>query len=553
MVFQFHAHVDDDAISKVSRLFNASLTDILNELLQNARCSGATKVHIDRVSDQGLGAAIRVADDGPGVDDPETLFSLGRSAWDANTKANEDAAGMGFFALANRGARIIVQKRGTDHSWIVDANSEAFSGKALITAEPGPSGHRGMTIVFPQQKDEYVASAVERAARYYPLDVFFDGNALDREDFLANAEHVEEWNGIRIGVYRMAAPAHRHLAHNANFHGVTLHVPLPSLSQQFHRCYHARIDVVRCSDLKLVLPARKEVVQTELLEQLQARISKIYYQLVQKAGAHSLNYCDYSIGQELGVDLPEAIKLLRPFSPGQADDCQSYKADPEQVHHNGYLYIEAEGSVEEQNVARAVEQSPEMDSVYEPVSGFVGYEWYDEMLRFKLKGYGAVLEGQWYEVSPEEELFAFSERPDVLAVVIEVSDRHKELCLETDVLVLSEDYASLDGAQVHVTASSDITPSELTNFLAAALFSPSDDVEAGSYDQQCQWFNDEAEDLAYTLLVSSMAADMKMIARVIQREVAWRLPKGCEATISIKDREVSIDRMDVPGPATRSF
>ncbi len=89
-------------------------------------------------------------------------------------------------------------------------------------------------------------------------------------------------------------------------------------------------------------------------------------------------------------------------------------------------------------------------------------------------------------------------------------------------------------------ASSEVKPDALTSFLKAALFSPSDDSECVSCDQQSQWFEDEAEDLAFTLLVSSVAADENWITRVLQREITWRLPKDCEISITLKGRDVSV-------------
>ena len=47
--FSFNAQVSPEAIGKVGRLFNATIGDILNELLQNARRAGATKVVIDQI------------------------------------------------------------------------------------------------------------------------------------------------------------------------------------------------------------------------------------------------------------------------------------------------------------------------------------------------------------------------------------------------------------------------------------------------------------------------------------------------------------------------
>lgn len=76
--------------------------------------------------------------------------------------------------------------------------------------------------------------------------------------------------------------------------------------------------------------------------------------------------------------------------------------------------------------------------------------------------------------------------------------------------------------------------------LEAALFSPSDDAEAGSYDQQQEWFSDEAEDMAITLLDSVNAADLNLIKRVLRRELTWRLPKGTDVTIRITGRDISV-------------
>jgi hypothetical protein len=545
MSFHFHAQVDDDAIRKVSRLFNASLLDILNELLQNARRSGATTVRIGRSQVSGMGDAISVSDDGPGISDPKTLFSLGRSEWNEQVTTSEDAAGMGFFALANRGARIIAQSRGTDQSWLINASPEAFSGEVAITGEAGPTNFCGLTILFPQLGSENLTAVAQQAARYCPLEVILEGEVLEQKDFLGGGIYTEEWHGMRIGVFLERSQIHSRPGHNTNFHGVTLHVPLPELHQEFHQSFYARVDVERCSDLKLVLPARKEVVQDEFLEQLRLRILRIYYQLIINHREHSLAWNDYNRGREMGIDLPEAARLLRPFTPDQADHHQNHREIAVTVEPGGILYIESEGAVEEQNVARAIEQSPEMGPVYEPLSTYIGYEWYEEMTRFKLQGYGASVDGEWLEV-PAEERVEFNDRPDCLAVLLEVSGRHKALTLETDVLVLAEEYTSIDEANVHVTATSDVTPDALTSFLQAALFSPSDDAEAGSYDQQLQWFTDEAEDLSVQMLVSSMAAEKNWITRVLRREITWRLPKDCQVSIEIKDREVSITGTGFP-------
>ena len=66
------------AITKVMQFFDGTLAQALQEILQNARRSGATSVAIthDRANRR-----ITVSDDGRGIGDPSTLLAFGRSGW----------------------------------------------------------------------------------------------------------------------------------------------------------------------------------------------------------------------------------------------------------------------------------------------------------------------------------------------------------------------------------------------------------------------------------------------------------------------------------------
>ena len=97
----FYATVSEQAMTKVSRLFNASLGDIFNELFQNARRAGANSIKVTQFDDPDFGPSIRVKDDGPGLANPETLFTLGQSSWDEQMCKAEDTAGMGFLCEAS--------------------------------------------------------------------------------------------------------------------------------------------------------------------------------------------------------------------------------------------------------------------------------------------------------------------------------------------------------------------------------------------------------------------------------------------------------------------
>lgn len=537
--FSFNAQVSSEAIDKVGRLFNASIGDILNELLQNARRAGATKVMIDQVDEPRFGKAVRIVDDGAGIADARSLFSLGHSGWSEALSQSEDAAGMGFFALANRGAVLVAQQKGTAQSWSIEATPDAFHGRQPIDVAPGPDGHEGVTIVFPEADRDHLANAVRQAARVFPLPVVFNGEEMPRSDFLKDAEHIEGWRGVRIGVYE------RHSLYddneNANFHGVMLRMPLPTLSQCWHRHYCARIDVVDCAHLKLVLPARNEVVRNAMFEALVEEIQQLYFRLVSANGTHSLSFKDYRRGLALGIDLKEAEPRLAPFTPSTADAHRSEGQAPMRVRPDALLYT-GEGPLEEQNVARAFARTGEALPMFEPRDAFAGYGWYDRLRRITVRSYRMHTDGDFQKIDPCD-AFEGQGRPDILEVDVKVSDGESECgwLLPTDLIVTGPDYGELDEVDIRITRQSTITPSELQTFLTDALFSPSDDVEAGSYDQQQNWFADDAEDLSIRLLQSETEADLNAIVRTVRCELLWRMPKQGSFLIRIENGEISIE------------
>ncbi|MGV2167981.1 hypothetical protein ACQZ40_16550 [Agrobacterium sp. 16-172Ci] len=539
--FSFHAEVAAEAIEKVGRLFNATIDDILGELLQNARRAGATEVVIDQINDPHLGKAVRITDNGAGLEDPRSLFSLGHSGWSETLSRSEDAAGMGFFVLANRGATIVARRKGSSGSWLVQATADAFHGKQPVNVGSGPQDHQGVTIIFPEKGNENVAGAVQHAARFYPIPVEFNGAIMPSSDFLGDAEHIEEWHGIRIGVF--SDNPGRYNFDNANFHGVTLGTPLPELRQSWHRSFFAGVDVIDCAHLKLVLPARKEVVRNEMFDALLEEIDRIYFRLIAASGPHSLSFKDYQRGRTLGIALDEAAPALRPFSPVFAESDRNELLPAKPVGPNAHIY-EGSGPLEEQNVARAFAAWGDAPPIFEPNHAFAGHLWYDRLSRIVLKSYRMVIGDAGEEIDPVGS-FETEGRPDRLEIVLEMGDakavdiRH----LETDLIVAGPEYGSLHEADIQVTRQSTITPVALRMFLIDALFCPSDDTDDASYDQQLEWFSDEAEDLSVNLLQSAAEADINAIIRAVEREVAWRVPKKGSIVIRIDDRKVSVEGM----------
>jgi len=537
----FHASVAQDAISKVTRLFNASLDDIFAELIQNARRAGASSISIDQVEHETLGAAIRIADNGPGILDPKSLFTLGQSAWDGTTVISEDAAGMGFFALAGRRIHLIVQEVGTTRSWMLDADPAAFNGGIPITCSAGPDDHSGMTIVIEARSDENLVAAANRAAHYCPIEVIVEGVVAEREDFLEQAHHIEIWNGIRIGLYDRSAGTFRRNS-TVNFYGVTLHASLPYITQSFHRGYYARLDVIDCARLKLVLPARKEIVADAFFNELQQQILKVMFQRIAASGPHSLSFAQWNEAQSLGVNLPAATMTLRPFSPCHADGDNNEMKSPEAVTSESLLLDSDAEAVDEQNLALALSGVADGPTLYEPNGAFNGYAWYDALSCVALYGYRVVTGDDEERVAVGDNTLIRA-RPDRLYIEGEIGTATDLIPwrLETDVLILgSDDYCDLDDISLCVTATSNVTHDDLIDLLTRALFCPSEDAEAGSYDAQLQWFTDQAEDLVIKLLESDDEANIQAVIRVVSRELYWLKNRDRAVTIHIGGGLVSV-------------
>lgn len=541
---KFHASVAQNAISKVTRLFNSSLDDIFAELIQNARRAGATSVSIDRIDHPGFGPSISVKDNGPGIADPKSLFTLGDSNWNAETIAAEDAAGMGFFSLAGRRIDVMVQQLGTDQSWKLSADPAAFKGETPVQCTPGPQNHYGLTVIFQARENESFVAAANDAALYCPIEVIVDGQVAKREDFLEKAIHIEVWNGIRIGLFDYA-PVLFHRNGNVNFYGVTLQAGLPSQPQEFHQTYYAKIDVIDCAQFKLVLPARKEVVADAFFETLQKHIIKMHFEYIAKQETHSLAFPSWLQARKIGIEIPQASRQLRPFSPAIADNTFYDRCSPENVDIHCIL-IDSDGNPsDEQNLAHALKYQDEEVKLYEPCISFNGYGWYNVLSCLAITAY-QLSASDTVERIPLGQSSLNDERPEQLFIEGELGSQTdvKPWRLETDVILIGTDEDSIDDVELHISRQSTLTHTDLIGLLTNSLFTPSDDAEDGSFDEQERRFADRAEDLVIRLLQSNHDVNLNAIIRVIERELYWIPRKDTIVTITIDNGRIDVTGLE---------
>ncbi len=146
------------------------------------------------------------------------------------------------------------------------------------------------------------------------------------------------------------------------------------------------------------------------------------------------------------------------------------------------------------------------------------------------------------EIVLPEKQYETAERPIHLEIHCEIGSNEgvEDWQLNTDWLIFGEDYGTLDEVDIAVTKCSKATSADLVDFLENALFCPSDDAEAGSYDQQQGWFRDETEDRVITLLQTSTEADINAVIRIVDRELYWLSGKSDSVTIHIENGQVEV-------------
>ena len=532
------AVIHPDAINRVPAFFNATTRDVLNEIFQNARRSGATRVDVtlDRNT-----KTITVEDDGMGIPDPDTLLSFGQTGWGSDTTRREHPAGMGLYALARRDRVTIRSKHAGGPAWQVELIPENFTGEieASVDILPDQGESTGTSVTF-RNPEQWEWQVLEAAARYYPIPVYQDGIRVQQEEFLKEAVHTEDWEGVRIGVYQ------GHQTDSMNFHGLTVQNPgLPNV-RSVSASWRTRVDVKDCPHLELTLPARKEVIETPFMEELRRACRRaVYTAMTLQDEPVDVPKSVQDEAAEMGIALPDARARLRSWIPenarmiypSPADDFR--KAGEDTIVMDIYLV-----PADQQALARAARRAGITDRLMRANRDLRGYGWYDALTKAKQLTVTVTIDQEehiLHEVR-ERKLHLEEQRPDRIAfdvLTVDGDNRKKTLTLPADLAFENGLEEHMDENRPLVTKGSDIKVSEVMEMMTDAYFSPSDDHQADSPETQLENRQEAYEKTALTLLRSKDEMVRESIASAVERHVFQRIPRGSEVTVRMKRGNVT--------------
>ena len=564
---RIRARFHDSAVSRVTRMYAATLTDIFAETLQNARRAGATRVRVS-LSDPEDRPVVTVADDGAGIADPSVLLSFGENGWEGELVRREDAAGMGMLSLARRGCAVASRPRAAGGEsapgWRIELAPEHFLGEAEAEVSPhdvAPFPH-GTAVAFEATEAENavaVRRALQSAARHYPLPVLFvdapntptGGEPIERRAFLDGALHAERWKGLVFGVFRDRRAGYGLNDPDLNFHGLTVTVRLPSVDTVNGARWTVGADIADCPELELVLPARKEAVETPFLAEMREAARLALYRAMAADADPRPAFEDWERARDAGIGIAPPPAELRPWRPGLADlDDWRESPKPAPVGPDALVMEHDPEPPEAQAFARAAKRGGIEQRLFEPDRRLEGYGWYDAIPRIvdirtemSADGRNVALDDYPRPGRTGAPQAPLAQRPDAIRMSLAIQPSQgsgRMLDLDADLAFAGEAWSWIGDALPLVTAASAIEPCELAELMRAAFFSPSDDAGADSWERQRDVFDQEALHIATRLLVSDDEARRASIADAVSRELFWLIPHDRAVDIAVRDRKVTV-------------
>lgn len=502
------ATISPTILSKADRLFRNDDAGIFVELLQNARRAGATLVDIsiEQLPGDGEGSRITFHDNGRGIDDFQKLLTLGDSDWSTEVREIEDPAGMGFFSLCHSEVEV---RSGSQQALL---SREVFLGGAGAEVASTEDHIPGTRIVFTRgSRTDLLVGVIRQVSEFCPVEVHVNGEGVTRHDFLEGADYREIIDGIEVGFGTSFKWRFGYRDDNWNFHGSLIRESFDSIPgllrlNQFGHWQteelRARFNVLEVGRVKLQLPDRRAIVQDQKLREFEQKVRAAAYRFFQTQERHVLPFARWKEASALGVALKEASPLLKTWHASTLDDGIDpfFGAVEEWLLENVDNVLLVAQFCPNQHTLEAALQNDTFAGreLYQVAEQYVGYAWYDALPL--LSATEVTVDGSPYDDAAGKSL----PRPEKLTITatikqLNVPDTSVDLPAAIHV-VDGDDVDYGDEAPVFVAVRNSpwdndtlTGPFDIAQFLFAATFRSSDDVESDSWDTQSDYYRDHIQ------------------------------------------------------------
>jgi len=408
-------------------------------------------------------------------------------------------------------------------------DSDCFRGTKEATIVPWHKDRsHGTTVDFEMNGAiQLINECVRKAVEFYPVPcrlvtVLPDSQHtidLTQREFLADCIYRERWRGLEIGVQKSAT---RWLSGDLNFFGHTIGIVAGQIADLNETVWCAKINVVHCPDLELVLPAREEAVNNEFLGALKQECRRIIYQAVSELPAANrvfLAHEDVATAKTLGIRLPHAPPALAPWS-APTDEDNPYRK-PRVGLTKQAITVSAEIPRPLQHTLQAALASDgSLVHVFAADSRMDGFDWYDKLPQITKITPAVTLDetDMPAEAVRPEDLDHSTDRQRITKITLRLhlKNRKSEVrtrTLTSPVLLTGEawEWGSPE-ATILIPDNNDWSSTGLVQLLTAAYFEFNNDCGSDNWDTQLDTFQREARYLAHGVLKEGG----REIARTIQ-------------------------------------
>jgi hypothetical protein len=193
---QVRLTINEAALRKSLRHAFANHDTCVQELLQNARRAGATRIYVDYDAKT---KTLKVDDDGCGISDFNALMTVGNSGWNSETAASEKPYGMGFLGSLYACEHVSIQTNGK----VLSFSTAAALDDAVLDIKDAPQDEtmaNGTIVTLVGFEWANHEDAIKKMACGFAVPIIFGGVVLARPDAC-----TDEFVSIAAGRCRLSS------------------------------------------------------------------------------------------------------------------------------------------------------------------------------------------------------------------------------------------------------------------------------------------------------------------------------------------------------------
>lgn len=267
------------------------------EALQNAQRAKATEVDICIRTD-----SITVKDNGPGLQDPQSLFTLAGSGWDESIQEEQEPFGIGFFSSLALASHVCIESMGRMYTLDYD---QLMSSDSLEVQEEESEVNEGFKVTLTELISQYdywkaLNQARELAKTLLDLEVSINGERVTQVNplvppdgclkVLIDDPSIKGWMALANYSWNSSLKIY----HNGRY---VKDFDLPAADGAIS---------ITSKTLNLKAPDRRDFVQDDKYDKFRSRLEKAF---------RSLLFMRLSSGKRLSQD--EVYTIQKYITPGE--------------------------------------------------------------------------------------------------------------------------------------------------------------------------------------------------------------------------------------------